>query len=213
MVDSGIMSRLTVVPRTFLVAGVLCSMLAGGAAANVPGLADRWEDTQAAHPGLGKVLVVGLVHDPKARRGFEDRFVTLLRARGTEAITGYSIVPDLQAERNPAVVLKALFDRQVEAVITVRLKPVDKTTEETWAAGWREEMARPERARDYVDAALRGFDPEAKELGAEVVLWSLEESRRVWAGRFPRQKLKFLRKHAGEMSQAAIDEMRFVGLF
>src|SRR5262245_64135461 len=142
MVDSGLMPRRTAVPSALVAATLLLAAIAPPvSAADIPGIVDRWEDTQAAKPGVGKVLVVGIVHDPKARRGFEDRFVTLLRARGTEAITGYSIVPDLQAERNPAVVLKALFDRQVDAVITVRLKPVDKTTEPAWAGGWREAMA------------------------------------------------------------------------
>ena len=93
--------------------------------ADEPGLADRWMDPAAARIGLHKVLIVGITKDPKARRRFEDRLVTVLRTHNTEGVTSYSIVPDLQAPGDPEPIMKTLFAERVDGVISVRLKPVD----------------------------------------------------------------------------------------
>jgi hypothetical protein len=207
------MPSLTFVRRALLIALALCAAGVPAAGADHPALADRWRDEKPVPPDVRKVLIVGITADNAARRRFEDRFVTLLRARSVEAITSYSIVPDLGAERDPAAVLGALFERRVEGVITVRLAPLDKTPEEERAAAWRAAMAKQDQAREYVDAALRGFDVEADEFGAEVAYWSMDDGRRVWAGRFPGESMKRLRKEASAMVQTVIDEMRFAGLF
>jgi hypothetical protein len=207
------MSRRTSAPLAVFAAVVLGAIVASVALADSPGLADRWKNATGVAGSLRKVLVVGIVRDPKARRTFEDRAVTLLRARGAEAITSYSIVPDLAAGRDTAEILGALFRERVEGLITVRLRPIDDTPEEQRAAAWRTEMERTERPRDYVEAALRAMDTEASDFGAEVVYWSVDDGRRIWAGRFPGASIKRLRKDASAMVQTAIDEMRFEGLF
>jgi len=191
----------------------LCTARVPAAHAEAPGLADRWKDAQAIRPALRKVLVVGITPDAHARRAFEDRFVTLLRARGVEAITSYSIVPDLGAERDAAAVRDAFLAQRVEGLITVRLTPLEHPPEEAWAAGWREAVARPERARDYVETGLRGFDAKSSKFGVEAAFWSMDDGRRIWAGRFKGQSIKYLRGHASEMVQSVIDEMVFQGLF
>jgi hypothetical protein len=184
--------------------------------ADEPGLADRWMDAAAARIGLHKVLIVGIAKDPRARRRFEDRFVTVLRTHNTEGVTSYSIVPDLQAPGDPQANMKTLFAQHVDGVITVRLKPVDAKSEEAWAAGWRAAQQEPQRARAYVETALREINPEADDFAAEVTLWamgSVEPGRRIWAGRFPRQSIKYLRKHVDEMVQLIVDEMQYKDLF
>jgi hypothetical protein len=193
-----------------------CAVFASAVVADDPGLVDRWMDPGAARIGLHKVLIVGIARDPAARRHFEDRFVSVLRSHNTEGVTSYSIVPDLQAPRDPAEVSKTLFAQRVDGVITVRLKPVDAKSEEAWAAGWRAAQEEPQRARAYVEASLKETNPEADDFGAEVTLWSLgsvDTGRRIWAGRFPRQSIKYLRKHVNEMVQLVINEMQYKDLF
>jgi hypothetical protein len=195
---------------------VACAALAPPVLADEPGLADRWMDPGAARIGLHKVLIVGISKDPKSRRRFEDRFVGTLRAQNTEGVTSYSIVPDLQVGRDPAEVLKALFAQRVDGVITVRLKPVDEKSEAAWAAGWRAAQEQPQRAREYVEESLRETNPEADDFSAEVTLWSMGSAntgRRIWAGRFPRYSIKYLRKHVNEMVQLVINEMQYKDLF
>lgn len=212
------------VPRRAAAAGMLlvvCAALAPAVVAppvlaDEPELADRWMDPAAARIGLHKVLIVGITKDPKARRHFEDRFVTVLRTHNTEGVTSYSIVSDLQAPGDPEEIMKTLFAQRVDGVITVRLKPVDAKSEEAWAAGWRAAQQEPLRARAYIEAALRETNPEADDFAAEVTLWamgSVEPGRRIWAGRFPRQSIKYLRKHVNEMVQLVVDEMQYKDLF
>ena len=213
MLDSKIMRRRAILPVAVLTALALCFACAQDARGQAPGLEDRWKDAQAMRLAMRKVLVVGITLDAHARRAFEDHFVSLLRGREVEAITGYSIVPDLGAERDTAKVRDALLAQRVGGLITVRLAPLGDPPEEAWAAGWREAMTAPERARDYVDTGLRAFDVKASKYGVEVAFWSMDDGRRIWAGRFKGQKLKYLRGHASEMVRSVIDEMVFQGLF
>ncbi len=213
MVDSGPMRRRAILRSAALAVLALCTAGAPTALAQAPGLADRWKDAQAIRPALRKVLVVGITPDAHARRAFEDRFVSLLRGRDVEAITSYSIVPDLGAAQDPATVRDALLAQRVEGLITVRLTPLGDPKEEAWAAGWREAMTGPERAREYVETGLRAFDAKSSKFGVEVAFWSMDDGRRIWAGRFKGQSIKFLRGHASEMAQSVIDEMVFQGLF
>jgi len=210
--------------RRAVAAGMLlvaCAALAPAAVAppvraDESGLADRWMDATAARIGLHKVLIVGIAKDPRARRRFEDRLVTVLRTHDTEGVTSYSIVPDLQAPGDPEANMKTLFALRVDGVITVRLKPVDAKSEEAWAAGWRAAQQEPQRARAYVETSLREINPEADDFAAEVTLWamgSVEPGRRIWAGRFPRQSINYLRKHVNEMVQLVVDEMQYKDLF
>jgi len=206
--------RRALLRSAILVALFLCAAHAPVVGDDTPALADQWTSGRVLPQKIRNVLIVGITPDAQARRAFEDRFVTLLRARGGEAITSYSIVPDLTAERDPAAVLGALFARRVEGIITVRLRPFDKKTPEPErAAAWKTAMATPEPVRDYIAAALRDFDTKTKEFGAEVAFWSMDDERRVWAGRFPGESLKGLRSRASEMVQVLLDEMRFEGLY
>ena len=88
MLDSAIMSRRAPPYRALLVALALGALAAPAIAAEAPVLADRWKAAQGVPPSIRKVLIVGITPDVKARRRFEDRFVTVLRARSVEAITG-----------------------------------------------------------------------------------------------------------------------------
>ena len=204
--------------RAFLLAAALAAVALAAAivpavSGDAPGLVDRWKSATGVPPGLRKVLVVGIVRDPKTRRTFEDRCVTLLRARGVEAITSYSIVPDLPTDKDTAEILGALFAQRVEGLITVRLVPLDDTPEEKRSAAWHTAMEGAERPRAYVEAGLRDLNTEADDFGVEVVYWSVDDARRIWAGRFAGASLKRLRKNASAMVQTVIDEMRFVGLY
>jgi hypothetical protein len=207
------MSRSAVLLVAGLATVAFCASIIPAVSGDAPGLVDRWKSATGVPPGLRKVLVVGIVRDPKTRRTFEDRFVTLLRARGVEAITSYSIVPDLAAGRDTAEVLGALFAQRVEGLITVRLRPLDDAPEEQRAAAWHTAMDGTERPRAYVESALGAMATEADDYGAEAVYWSVDNGRRIWAGRFPGASAKRLRKDASAMVQTVIDEMRFVGLY
>src|SRR5262245_47524139 len=168
MVDSGAMSRRAFLLAAALAAAAFCASIAPAVSGDAPALVDRWKSATGVPPGLRKVLVVGIVRDPRTRRTFEDRCVTLLRARGVEAVTSYSIVPDLAAGRDTAEILGELFAQRVEGLITVRLTPLDDTPEEQRSAAWHSAMGGTERPRAYVESALRALDTEAEDFGVEV---------------------------------------------
>jgi hypothetical protein len=94
-------------------------------------LFDTWKDRQFNGPVFKKIMVVALAKRPDIRQRFEDEFVGQLNARGVNAVTCYSLIPDpknLTREEVVSVVNKA----GVEGVLVMGLrqggggKPVHK---------------------------------------------------------------------------------------
>jgi hypothetical protein len=53
-----------------------------------------------------KIMVVGVAKNPINRRLFEDEFVLQFKARGTEAIASYTVLPDRQQDDREAIAAK-----------------------------------------------------------------------------------------------------------
>ena len=61
-----------------------------------------WKNsTHEGHPR--KVMVIGVAKDPANRKFFEDEFVRQLKARDTDAIASYTVLPE--AKLNDPVVI------------------------------------------------------------------------------------------------------------
>jgi hypothetical protein len=64
-----------------------------------------WKDpAYQAHPA--KIMVIGVAKIPLNRRIFEDEFVLQLKARGTEAIASYTVLPDKLQDDREAIAAK-----------------------------------------------------------------------------------------------------------
>lgn len=147
-----------------------------------------------------KLLVVGITDDDEARRRFEDKTVTFLRAREIGGLTSYDLAPDLVnigVEQREELVSK-LIGQKVDGFITVRLVPLVDQTEEEWAASWKTEWSSPITVRDYIKESLPVQGTKAKKFGAVITLWDMKSRARVWSGRTTAAKLAKLRKQAGD---------------
>ena len=58
-------------------------------------LVSRWHDTGYSGPKFKNVLVIGIMKDDIRRRYFEDEMVKIIRNNGGQAVTGYTLIPDL----------------------------------------------------------------------------------------------------------------------
>ncbi|HZN02243.1 MAG TPA: hypothetical protein VFD06_01520 [Candidatus Polarisedimenticolia bacterium] len=205
-------------PADLLVAAALaCGLALPGlptspARADAPALMDTWRGPGSARPEFKKVLVVGITRNAPARRRFEDLFVSILRGRESQAITSYSLAPDLDNIPDPEKVVETLFAGQVDGVITVRLVSLDGRDEAQWGEAWRKELDEPVRIRPYVTDSLRRLAPDADLHGAEFALWDVQTGERLWAGRSGPVKVKKLKKSATDLVQDVMTELRFRAL-
>lgn len=79
-----------------------------------------------------KIMVIGVAKNPLNRRLFEDEFVMQLKARGTEAIASYTVIPDSQQDDHVAIAAK-VKELEADTVLVTRL--VSKKTEHVYVPG------------------------------------------------------------------------------
>jgi len=84
-------------------------------------LFDTWKDRQFQGPAFKKVMVAALAKRPDIRQRFEDEFVGQLNARGVNAVTCYSLIPDPKNLTREEVV-KAVNKTGVEGVLVMGLR-------------------------------------------------------------------------------------------
>ena len=90
-----------------------------------------WKDPNyQARPA--KILVIGVARNPINRRLFEDEFVSQLKARGTEAIASYTVLPDMQQDDHEAIAAK-VKELGADTILITRL--VSKKIVQTYVPG------------------------------------------------------------------------------
>jgi hypothetical protein len=90
-----------------------------------------WKDpSYQARPA--RIMVIGMSRNPLNRRLFEDEFVVQLKARGTEAISSYTVLPDKQRDDQAAIAAK-VKELGADTILITRL--VSKKTVQTYVPG------------------------------------------------------------------------------
>jgi hypothetical protein len=64
-----------------------------------------WKDP-SYHARPARIMVIGVARNPINRRLFEDEFVAQIKARGTEAIASYTVLPDKLQDDSDAIAAK-----------------------------------------------------------------------------------------------------------
>jgi hypothetical protein len=98
-------------------------LLAGCASTSLQGV---WKDPQYSGPPFRKLLVVGITKDGQVRRSFEDIFSAQLRARGVQAVPGYTVIGGDKADET--ALAEAVKKSGADGVITTRLVAIDTRT-------------------------------------------------------------------------------------
>jgi hypothetical protein len=90
-----------------------------------------WKDDNYSGK-VKRVLVIGVSKRPALKRFFEDEFVRQLKARGTDAVAGFTVLPpDKEADMN--IIAPKIKELGIDGIIVTRL--VDKKTVETYIPG------------------------------------------------------------------------------
>ena len=144
-----------------------------------------WRDT--SYQGkLNNVFVIGVIKTPGVKRFFEDEFVAQLKARGTDAIASYTVLPsdrDIDQEELSAKIKELGAD----GVLITRL--VDRKTVETYVPaashyappshyynGWHNYYA-----RSYGGIYERGYTVKDEVIVVETNLYEASAEKLVWS--------------------------------
>ena len=109
--------------------GTLIALVIAGCATTR--LTSSWKDP-AYRGRVGKILVVGVAKIPANKRLFEDEFVRQFKARGTDAIASYTVMPDDKQGDND-VIAATMKEQGADAVLISSL--VSKKTVHTYVPG------------------------------------------------------------------------------
>lgn len=109
--------------------GMLIAMLI--TACSMTKLTSAWKDPSYQRQP-GKIMVIGVAKKPIIKRILEDEFVRQLKARGTNAVASYTIMPDEKQSDHAAIDAK-LKEQGADAVLISRL--ASKKTVHTYVPG------------------------------------------------------------------------------
>lgn len=90
-----------------------------------------WKDPSYQRQPL-RILVIGVAKKPVNKRVFEDEFVRQLKARGTDAVAGYTVMPDTQ-QRDQVAIAAKMKEQGTDALLITRL--VSKKTVQAHVSG------------------------------------------------------------------------------
>jgi len=94
-------------------------------------LTSLWRDeTYRDHPR--KILVIGMLKTPANQRILEDEMVRQLKARGTDAVASYTVLPE-QVQANKETITAKMNELGADAVLISRL--MDKKSVTTYVPG------------------------------------------------------------------------------
>jgi len=109
--------------------GMLITMLVTACATTK--LTSAWKDpSYQGQPR--KIMVIGVAKKPVNKRILEDEFVRQLKARGTNAVASYTVMPDAK-EGDHAVIAAKMKEQGADAVLISRL--ASKKTVHTYVPG------------------------------------------------------------------------------
>ena len=182
-------------------------LLLCGAGAAPSRLQESWLALDRGPAQFRKVSVVGISADRQIRHRFEDLFITRLRVQDFEAVTSYSLVPDLVKVENRQVLIDQILEQRIQGVISVRVVDLKGTDDDAWSSAWNDGLEAGTTLRQVIDATLEQDNSKASKLGLEVALWDAQTWKCLWAGRSGPHKRKSLRKNTGAYVRLIMSEL------
>jgi len=89
-------------------------------------LVSRWNDVNYSGPQFKNVLVIGIIKNDIKRRYYEDEMVKIIRAKGGQAISSYTLIHDLGTVDDKAKIVAIVKQTGVDSVIITSLQSIDK---------------------------------------------------------------------------------------
>lgn len=193
---------------------ILIAALAGCASTS---LDNTWRDPQYAGGPLHKILVVGVSNQSASRRIFEDTFSQELIQRGTQAIPGYTLIP--QDGQIPEDVLqKAVKESGVDGVLITRMVGKDRDVTVAPAGPMPPPMwgMRPYYYGFYSGAWVGYYDPgmvmTTDYIVAETTLFRADSPESIWSATTSTLQPTDVRKSSEGFASVMIAALKKAGM-
>jgi hypothetical protein len=89
-------------------------------------LVSRWNDVNYTGPQFNNVLVIGMIKEDIKRRYYEEEQAKIIRAEGGQAVTSYTLIPELSTVDDEAKMIAIVKQTGVDSVIITSLQAIDK---------------------------------------------------------------------------------------
>lgn len=157
-------------------------------------LTSVWKDqTYLGQPG--KIMVIGVAKKPVNKRILEDEFVRQLKARGTDAVASYTVMPD-EKQGDHALIAAKMTEQGADAVLISRM--ASKKTVLTYVPGsvfspppyygkWRDYYGHGYRAV-YTPGYLAEdeyalMETNLYDAGTDKLIWSASSETEIWGSK------------------------------
>ena len=104
---------------------ILLALLAACASTSI---VEEWQSPDYKGGPFKRLLVVGVTKEATVRRIFEDEFVRQLRARGTDAVASYTLIPEDGQVDRPRLE-RAVQESGADGVVITRVLKVEQRTQ------------------------------------------------------------------------------------
>lgn len=175
--------------RSSISFGMLIAMLIPACATTK--LTSVWKDQKyLGQPS--KIMVIGVAKKPVNKRILEDEFVRQLKARGTDAVASYTVMPD-EKQGDQAVIAAKMKEQGADAVLISRM--VSKKTVHTYIPGsvyypppyygkWRDYYGHGYQAV-YTPGYLAEdeyalMETNLYDAGTDELIWSASSETEIW---------------------------------
>ncbi len=137
-----------------------------------------WKDKNYQGGKLKKIFVIGASENPTIRRLFEDEFVEQLKARGTDAVTSYSLIPSEEMLKKDMVESKMQIVKADAVIVTSLLdKQKHKIYSSNYSRGWHANYRTAYETHRYQSARY-----EYNVFSLETNLYDIRSEKLIWSG-------------------------------
>ena len=168
-------------------------------------LTTTWRDPNATKTDYAKVVVAYISKDADLRRRVEAGLARRIR----RSVAANTIVPDEELGNKEAVRAR-LESNGVDAAVVVRL--LDFRNEKIYSSGETFDVAVPMLWDGWMvgwtTANTSSYIADDKTVIAEIVLYSVESTKPIWAGRLKATDAKNLRLLLDDLVKAGAEELR-----
>lgn len=189
-------------------------------------LDERWHDEsyEKGSP-LKNILVLGIFKEDIQRRAIETAFVKLIEARGTQAIAGYTLMPEAKDYDDKEDIIAAVKKVGADSVLITSFKGISEkernipatveylpTMGRGYGYGFYDPYYPSYYGRTYDAVYQPGYTVTDTIVQLETLVYSAQPEKLVWAGKTKSINASSGQKLTEDLTRIVTDDMRENGL-
>jgi len=189
-------------------------------------LDERWHDENFANESpLEKILVLGIFKDDIQRRAVEAAFVKQIEAGGTQAIAGYTLMPNAEDYDEKKDIIAAVKKVGADSVLITSFKGISEkerdipatvdylpTMGRGYGYGFYDSYYPSHYGRTYDAVYQPGYTVTDTIVQLETLVYSARPEKLVWAGKTKSINASSGQKLTEDLTRVVTEDMKVNGL-